>query len=127
MTVTTLQTILITALIATWLVFSIVFLISSIQSFFNDRKREKREEESAARDLKYHEERMKREKEQAEHEREAFKKYNIRDVETEIGIKDRLAKFPVPEAVWDEYHIDGMNTTSIRKSTTVVSGSIWIW
>ena len=49
MTVTTLQTILITALIATWLVFSIVFLISSIQSFFNDRKREKREEESAAR------------------------------------------------------------------------------
>ena len=36
MTVTTLQTILITALIATWLVFSIVFLISSIQSFFND-------------------------------------------------------------------------------------------
>ena len=40
MTVTTLQTILITALIATWLVFSIVFLISSIQSFFNDRKRE---------------------------------------------------------------------------------------
>lgn len=52
MTVTTLQTILITALIATWLVFSIVFLISSIQSFFNDRKREKREEESAARDLK---------------------------------------------------------------------------
>lgn len=34
---------------------------------------------------------------------EAFKKYNIRDVETEIGIKDRLAKFPVPEEVWDEY------------------------
>ena len=37
---------------------------------------------------------------------EAFKKYNIRDVETEISIKDRLAKFPVPEEVWDEYHID---------------------
>ena len=71
MTVTTLQTILITALIATWLVFSIVFLISSIQSFFNDRKRE---EESAARDLKYHEERMQREKEQAEHEREYHEK-----------------------------------------------------
>ena len=57
-----------------WLVFSIVFLISSIQSFFNDRKREKREEESAARDLKYHEERMQREKEQAEHEREYHEK-----------------------------------------------------
>ena len=35
-----------------------------------------------------------------------LQKYNIRDVETEIGIKDRLAKFPVPEVVWDEYHID---------------------
>ena len=57
-----------------WLVFSIVFLISSIQSFFNDRKREKREEESAARDLKYHEDRMQREKEQAEHEREYHEK-----------------------------------------------------
>jgi DNA polymerase len=37
---------------------------------------------------------------------ESFKKYNIRDVETEIGIKDRLAKFPVSDEVWDEYHID---------------------
>ena len=74
MTVTTLQTILLTALIAIWLIFSIVILISSIQNFFNDREREKREEESAARDLKYHEERMKREKEQAEHEREYHEK-----------------------------------------------------
>lgn len=59
MTVTTLQTILITALIATWLVFSIVFLISSIQSFFNDRKREKREKEQAEHEREYHEKRMK--------------------------------------------------------------------
>lgn len=36
----------------------------------------------------------------------AFKKYNIRDVETEMSIQARLAKFPVPELVWDEYHID---------------------
>lgn len=27
-------------------------------------------------------------------------------METEIGIKDRLAKFPVSDDVWDEYHID---------------------
>ena len=58
MTVTTLQTILITALIATWLVFSIVFLISSIQSFFIDRTREKREEKKAAQDDEYHIKRM---------------------------------------------------------------------
>ncbi len=36
----------------------------------------------------------------------AFKAYNIRDVETEMAIQARLAKFPVPEFVWDEYHLD---------------------
>ena len=36
----------------------------------------------------------------------AFKKYNIRDVEAEMSIQTRLAKYPVPEGVWDEYHLD---------------------
>ena len=36
----------------------------------------------------------------------AFKKYNIRDVETEMAIQARLSKFPVPDSVWDEYHLD---------------------
>lgn len=36
----------------------------------------------------------------------AFKKYNIRDVETEMSIQERLAKYPVPDSVWDEYHLD---------------------
>ena len=36
----------------------------------------------------------------------AFKKYNIRDVETEMSIQARLAKYPVPDSVWDEYRID---------------------
>jgi len=36
----------------------------------------------------------------------AFKKYNIRDVEAEMSIQARLAKFPVPESIWDEYHLD---------------------
>lgn len=35
-----------------------------------------------------------------------FKAYNKRDVEVELQIKDRLRKFPVPDFVWDEYHID---------------------
>lgn len=35
-----------------------------------------------------------------------FKKYNARDVEVELGVKARLAKFPVPDFIWDEYHID---------------------
>lgn len=37
---------------------------------------------------------------------EMFKRYNIRDVETEMGIQQRLSRFPVPEFVWEEYHLD---------------------
>lgn len=37
---------------------------------------------------------------------ERFKAYNIRDVEVEHSIQEKLARFPVPESVWDEYHID---------------------
>ena len=56
---------------------------------------------------------------------EAFKKYNIRDVETEIGIKDRLAKFPVPEEVWDEYHIDQeINDRGVRLDMDLVKEAI---
>ncbi|CBL35768.1 DNA polymerase I-3'-5' exonuclease and polymerase domains [butyrate-producing bacterium SM4/1] len=36
----------------------------------------------------------------------AFKKYNIRDVETEMSIQARLLKYPVPDSVWEEYHLD---------------------
>lgn len=36
---------------------------------------------------------------------ELFKKYNLRDVEVEEAIKARLGKYPVPESVWEEYHI----------------------
>lgn len=34
-----------------------------------------------------------------------FKKYNKRDVEVEMSIKDRLRNYPVPESVWEEYRI----------------------
>ncbi|MBS4022072.1 MAG: hypothetical protein KGZ79_06585 [Dethiobacter sp.] len=36
----------------------------------------------------------------------AFKEYNRRDVETEIAIQGKIAKFPVPECIWEEYHLD---------------------
>lgn len=36
----------------------------------------------------------------------AFKKYNVRDIETEMSIQEKLVKFPVPENIWDEYHLD---------------------
>ena len=41
------------------LCFSITFLVSAIQSFIFDRRREKREQEKEQRDLEYNEERMK--------------------------------------------------------------------
>ena len=34
-----------------------------------------------------------------------FKAYNKRDVETEMSIQDKLARFPVSEQIWDEYHL----------------------
>ena len=56
---TTIQTILLLALLAIWLCVSAVILISSIQSFIYDRKREKRDREQAIRDAEYHANRMK--------------------------------------------------------------------
>ena len=35
-----------------------------------------------------------------------FKKYNERDVQVEMQIQDRLKNYPVPDFVWDEYHLD---------------------
>ena len=35
-----------------------------------------------------------------------FIAYNKRDVETEMAIQQKLSKFPVPEFLWEEYHLD---------------------
>ena len=35
-----------------------------------------------------------------------FKKYNERDVQVEMQIQERLRHYPVPDTVWDEYHLD---------------------
>lgn len=59
MTITTLQTVLLTAIVLIWLCFSVVALIAAVQNAIYDRKREKREREQAARDLEYHQQRMK--------------------------------------------------------------------
>lgn len=37
---------------------------------------------------------------------ELFKFYNARDVETELAIQDKLARFPVSEYVWEQYYLD---------------------
>lgn len=54
-----------------------------------------------------------------------FKRYNIRDVETEMGIQQRLHKFPVPEMVWDEYHLDQqINDTGVRLDLELVKQAL---
>ena len=56
---------------------------------------------------------------------EAFKRYNLRDVETEMGIQQRLAKFPVPDQVWEEYHIDQeINDRGVRLDMELVRSAI---
>lgn len=56
---------------------------------------------------------------------EAFKRYNIRDVETEMGIQQRLYKFPVPDSVWEEYHIDQeINDRGVRLDMELVHQAI---
>ena len=54
-----------------------------------------------------------------------FKEYNRRDVEAEMSIKKRLAKYPVPDFVWDEYHLDQeINDRGIALNMTVVENAI---
>ncbi len=54
-----------------------------------------------------------------------FKSYNQRDVETEMAIQERLSRFPVPDFVWDEYHLDQeINDRGIRLDRTLVKSAI---
>ncbi|EJL5247982.1 DNA polymerase [Listeria monocytogenes] len=56
-----------------------------------------------------------------------FKKYNIRDVEVEQALKKRLESYPVPEFVWDEYHLDQeINDRGILLDMGVVKNAIII-
>lgn len=56
---------------------------------------------------------------------ETFKEYNRRDVEVELSIKQRLSKFPVPDSVWQEYHIDQeINDRGIMLDMDVVENAI---
>lgn len=56
-----------------------------------------------------------------------FKRYNKRDVEVELSIKARLAKFPVPDFIWDEYHLDQeINDRGILVDMTLVEQAITI-
>ena len=54
-----------------------------------------------------------------------FRGYNLRDVETEMAIQERLRKYPVPEEVWSQYHLDQqINDRGIGVDRTLVRGAI---
>lgn len=54
-----------------------------------------------------------------------FKAYNLRDVEAEIQIQQRLAKFPVPDFVWKEYRQDQeINDRGIGVDMKIVRNAI---
>ncbi len=51
--------------------------------------------------------------------------YNKRDVEVEMSIQDKLKKYPVPDFVWDEYHLDQeINDRGIALDMAVVENAI---
>lgn len=55
----------------------------------------------------------------------AFKAYNRRDVEVEMAIQNKLAKFPVPNFIWKEYHIDqNINDRGVALDMTFVKEAI---
>ena len=56
-----------------------------------------------------------------------FMAYNKRDVETEMAIQQKLSKFPVPDFLWDEYHLDQqVNDRGIQLDMAVVEQAISI-
>ena len=56
---------------------------------------------------------------------ERFKAYNARDVETEMEIQKSLIHFPVPDSVWEEYHIDQrINDNGVALDMTLVRQAI---
>ena len=56
---------------------------------------------------------------------ELFKSYNKRDVEVEVSIQERLQSYPVPEFLWDEYHLDQeINDRGIALDMELVENAI---
>ncbi|HEY9059196.1 MAG TPA: DNA polymerase [Pseudobacteroides sp.] len=56
-----------------------------------------------------------------------FKSYNLRDVEVELAIQEKLSKFPVQDAIWNEYHLDQeINDRGIGVDMTFVKQAIAI-
>ena len=56
---------------------------------------------------------------------ETFKAYNKQDVEAELAIDQRLSRFPVPDAIWEEFYLDQeINDRGIRVDMELVEAAL---
>ena len=56
---------------------------------------------------------------------ETFKAYNKQDVEAELAIDQRLSRFPVPDAIWEEFYLDQeINDRGIRVEMELVEAAL---
>lgn len=58
---------------------------------------------------------------------QTFKNYNVRDVQVELAIKEKLSGYEVPEFIWEEYTLDQtINDRGIGVDLTLVESAIEI-
>lgn len=63
--------------------------------------------------------------EEAPDDWETFRSYNIRDVETEMGIQRRISAFPCSEELWQEYWIDQrINDRGVEVDLTLAKNAV---
>ena len=63
--------------------------------------------------------------EEAPDDWETFRSYNIRDVETEMGIQRRISAFPCSEELWREYWIDQrINDRGVEVDLTLAKSAV---
>lgn len=56
-----------------------------------------------------------------------FQSYNARDVQVETAIRQKLANFPVPDYLWEQYEVDQrINDRGIRIDATLAANAITI-
>ena len=63
--------------------------------------------------------------EEAPEDWETFRSYNIRDVETEMGIQRRISAFPCSDELWQEYWIDQrINDRGVEVDLTLAKSAV---
>lgn len=54
-----------------------------------------------------------------------FKAYNKRDIEVEMAIQAKLARYPVPDSIWNEYNLDQeINDRGVKVDIALVNSAV---